>query len=100
MLPVVGVRVSVTFHLMFVHIILVRSRLLSGHLFGKSCLLTRLTICSLCILTIGNFSYFPFWFWGQNFGSDCSCSWSLLLSLVCGFCSFLSVLSMGGVVLL
>ena len=29
--------------------------------FGKE-LLTRLTICSLCILTIFNFSYFPFWF--------------------------------------
>ena len=28
--------------------------------FGKE-LLTRLTICSLCILTICNFSYFPFW---------------------------------------
>ena len=29
--------------------------------FGKK-LLTRLTICSLCILTICNISYFPFWF--------------------------------------
>ena len=28
-------------------------------LFGKE-LLTRLTICSLCMLTICNFSYFPF----------------------------------------
>ena len=27
---------------------------------GKQ-LLTRLTICSLCILTICNVSYFPFW---------------------------------------
>ena len=34
---VFGVRVSVTFHLMFVHIILVRFRLLSDHLLGKSC---------------------------------------------------------------
>ena len=25
-------------------------------------LLTRLTICSLCILIIRNISYFPFWF--------------------------------------
>ena len=24
--------------------------------------LTQLTICSLCILTIFNISYFPFWF--------------------------------------
>ena len=37
--------------------------------FGKY-LLTRLTICSLCILTICNFSYFPFWFWGLDLGSD------------------------------
>ena len=29
--------------------------------FGKE-LLTWLTICSLCILTICNFSYFPIWF--------------------------------------
>ena len=29
--------------------------------FGKE-LLTRLTICALCILTICNLSYFPFWF--------------------------------------
>ena len=26
--------------------------------------MTRLTICSLCILTICDISYFPFWFWG------------------------------------
>ena len=32
-----GGRVSVMFHLMCVHIILVRFGLLSGHLFGKSC---------------------------------------------------------------
>ena len=31
--------------------------------FGKL-LLNRMTICSLCDLTICNFSYFPFWFWG------------------------------------
>ena len=37
MLPVFGVRVSVTFHLTCAHIILVRFRLLSGHLLGNSC---------------------------------------------------------------
>ena len=42
-----------TFHLMFVHIILVRLRLLSGHRLGKSC------SSSLFILTICYFSYFP-----------------------------------------
>ena len=36
-LLLVLVSVSVTFHLMYVHIVLVRSKLLSGHLFGKSC---------------------------------------------------------------
>ena len=30
--------------------------------FGEKKLLPRLTICSLCILTLCNFSYFPFWF--------------------------------------
>ena len=39
LLPGFGVRVSMTFHLMFVHIFLVRVRFgsLSGHLLGKSC---------------------------------------------------------------
>ena len=32
-----------------------------GQPFGKE-LSTRLTVCSLCILTICNFSYFSFWF--------------------------------------
>ena len=44
--------------------------------FGKE-LLTLLTICSHCILTICNFSYFPFWFCGLDLGSDCISSWSL-----------------------
>ena len=34
-------------------------------------LLTRLTKCSLCFLTIGNFSYFPFVFLGLHLGADC-----------------------------
>ena len=33
--------------------------------------------CSLCILTICNFRYFPFLFLGLDFGSDCFSSWSL-----------------------
>ena len=37
LLPVFGVRVSETFHLMCVHIILGRFRLLSGHVLGNSC---------------------------------------------------------------
>ena len=61
-----------TFHLMFVHIIF-SSDVTEWPSFGKE-LLTRLTKCSLCILTICNFSnmYFPFWFWRRNLGSDLS----------------------------
>ena len=37
LLPVFGVRVSVTFHLIWSILFLVRSGLLSGHLLGESC---------------------------------------------------------------
>ena len=56
-----GVRVSVTFHLMCVHIIFSSVWDAVWPPFGNE-LLTRLTICSLCILTICNFGYFSFWF--------------------------------------
>ena len=56
-----GVRVSVTFHLIFVNIILSSVWDAEWPPFGKE-LLTRLTICSLCILTSCYFSYFMFWF--------------------------------------
>ena len=49
------------FQLMFVHIIFSSVLVAEWPYFGKE-LLPRLTICSLCILTICNFSYFPFWF--------------------------------------
>ena len=45
--------------------------------FGKE-LLPRLTICSLRIMFTCCFRYFPFWFQGQDFGSDCASSWLLL----------------------
>ena len=61
LLPVFGVRVSVTFHLKCVHIIFSSVWVAEWPPFGKK-LLTRLTICSLCIFTICNLSYFPFWF--------------------------------------
>ena len=49
---------------MCIHIFfLILFRVLSGHLLGKK-LLIRLTICSFCILTICNFSYFPLGFEG------------------------------------
>ena len=50
-LPGFGVRVSVTFHLTCVHINFSSVWVAEWPFFGKY-LLTRLTICSLCILTI------------------------------------------------
>ena len=47
-----------TFHLMFVYIIFSSVRAAEWQPFGKE-LLTRLTICSLCISTVCNISYFP-----------------------------------------
>ena len=61
---------------MFVQIILVRFGLLSAPPSGKE-LLTRLTIRSLCILTICNFILFPFLVLGLDLGSDYSSSSSL-----------------------
>ena len=46
----------------YVQIVLIWSKLLSGLPLGESCLL--LTLCSLFIMSICNFSYFPFWFEG------------------------------------
>ena len=48
---------------------LVRFQLLNGHLLGNSCSLGW--PCVLCIVTICNLSYFPFWFLGLDLGSDC-----------------------------
>ena len=59
-LPGFGVTVSVTFHLTCVRIFLIQFGLLSGHLLEE--LLSRLTVCSLCVLTICNSSNFLFWF--------------------------------------
>ena len=56
-----GVRVSVKFHLIFVHIIF-SSLWVAGPLFGKE-LPTRLTICSLRIFLLFIILVFsPFWF--------------------------------------
>ena len=49
------------FHLTSVHIIFSLVRVAEWLSFGKE-LLTRLNICSLCILTICNLSYFLFQF--------------------------------------
>ena len=66
LLPVLSVRVSVTFHLMFVNIIFSSVSVLSGHLMKE--LITRLTICSLCILTIFFFLSFPILVLSAGFG--------------------------------
>ena len=50
-----------TFHLTCVHIMFSSVSVAEWPSFGKQ-LLTRLTICYLCILTICNISYFPFVF--------------------------------------
>ena len=56
-----GVRVSVMFHFIFVHILLVRFGLLSGHLLGNSCPLgEQFVLIVFCLFVI--FIYFPFWF--------------------------------------
>ena len=59
-----------TFHLTCVHIIFSSGWVAEWPPFGKK-LLTRLTICSLSILTICKFSYFPFWILWLDLGSDC-----------------------------
>ena len=55
-----------TFHLMCIHIILSSVWVAEWPPFGEE-LLSRLAVCSLCILTICNIGYFPFcfegWFW-------------------------------------
>ena len=57
-----GVRVSVMFHFMFVHkILLVQFGLLSGHLLRNSCPLgLQFVLVVFCLFVI--FIYFPFWF--------------------------------------
>ena len=66
MVPVscLGVRVSVMFHIMFVHYTLSSVWVAEWPPFGKE-LPARLAICSHCILSIiifVIFIYYPFWF--------------------------------------
>ena len=46
---------------------------------GGGKLLIQFTICSLCILTYCNLSYFPRWFKRQDFGSNYISSWSSVI---------------------
>ena len=57
--------VSVTFHLMYVQVVLARSRLLTNHHLGKDLTQQMLTASPLCIMSICHFSYFQFWFSGR-----------------------------------
>ena len=57
LLPVFGVRGSVTLHLMIVHISFSSVCVAEWPPFGKE-LPTRLAVCSHCILSICNCSYF------------------------------------------
>ena len=61
-----------TFHLMCVHISSSSVCVAEWPPFGKE-LLTRLTICSLCILTICNFSCFEGWIWVLIASVPCLC---------------------------
>ena len=56
-----GSRVSATFHLTCVHIILSSILVAEWPPFGKK-LLIRVTICSLFILAIFSFGYITYWF--------------------------------------
>ena len=58
-LLVFGGRISVAFHLLCVRVILSSVWVAEWPPFGKE-LLTRLTICYLCIMTICGFGYFQF----------------------------------------
>ena len=77
LLPVFGVRVSVMFHHMFVHYTFSSVWVAEWSPFWKY-LPTRLAICFRCILSVCDFGYFSFWFWGWDLPSDCSSSCSLL----------------------
>ena len=59
-----------TFHFTCVHVIFSSVSVAEWPPFGKE-LLTRLAICSLCVLTSCGISCFPFWFLGLELGSDC-----------------------------
>ena len=67
LLPVFAVSVSMTFHLTCVRIIFSSVSVAEWPHVGKY-LLTRLTLCSRCILTICNISYFPFLVLRAGFG--------------------------------
>ena len=68
-----------TFHLMCVYITCMLSSVWIAEWppFGKE-LLTRLAVCSLCILTICSFSYFGFEGWVWALISSVSGLWMLL----------------------
>ena len=62
MLPILDVRVSVTFYLICVHIIFSSVSVAEWPPFGKKAAHSVDHMVSLYFLTICNISYFPFWF--------------------------------------
>ena len=75
-----GVRISVMFHLMFVHYIFSSVWVAEGPPFGKY-LPARLVICSYCLLSICNFYSFS----ERNLAFDCASSCSLLFYYFYGY---------------
>ena len=67
-----GVRVTVMFHLMFVHYTFSSVLVAEWPPFGK------LAICSHCLLSLRNLIYFPLWFLERDLAFDCASSCSLL----------------------
>ena len=69
--------VNLTLYTVYVQIILCSFKVAEWPPYGKE-LLTRLTVFSVCNLSICNFSYFSFWFRERDFGFNCTDSCSLL----------------------
>ena len=70
-----SVRCSVTFHLKFVHIMF--SSVWVVTVWEKAVHLVDHMFNLYLLKSICNFSYFSFWFWGRDKGSNSSSSWSL-----------------------
>ena len=55
---------------------------MNDHLFGKEMFIRFTASAFRKTLSIYVFSYLPFSFWGQDVGSDCISSWSLIIVLL------------------
>ena len=62
---------------------------------GKSCSLVQFTARAFrkrLSIYVFSYMYFPFWFWGQDVGSDCISFWSLLIFLL--YCALTHLINM------